>query len=80
MPGSVLLLTASSIFTRNIVRPFRPDISERNMLIVARGAMIAFAGIAVWLTLGATRSLVEVGLSAYAAIGMLCLLYTSRCV
>ncbi len=71
VPGSVLLLTASSIFTRNIVRPFRPDISERNMLIVARGAMIAFAGIAVWLTLGATRSLVEVGLSAYAAIGML---------
>jgi solute:Na+ symporter, SSS family len=71
VPGSVLLLTASSIFTRNIIRPLRPDIGERAMLIVARASMIVFAGIAVWLTLGANRSLVTVGLSAYAAIGML---------
>ena len=71
VPGSVLLLTASAIFTRNIVRPLRPGISERAMMLTSRLAMIAFAGIAVWLTLGATRSLVEIGLSAYAAIGML---------
>ena len=71
VPGSVLLLTASAIFTRNIVRPMRPQISERAMLLVARGSMVAIAAIAVWLTLGATRSLVEIGLSAYAAVGML---------
>lgn len=71
VPGSVLLLTASSIFTRNIVRPLRPGISEHGMLVVARASMVVFAGCAVWLTLGATESLVEVGLSAYAAIGML---------
>lgn len=71
VPGSVLLLTASSIFTRNVVRPFYAAISERSMLLVARLSMVAFAGIAVWLTLGATKSLVEIGLSAYAAIGML---------
>ena len=71
VPGSVLLLTASAIFTRNIVRPLRPGISERAMMLTSRLAMIVFAGIAVWLTLGATRSLVEIGLSAYAAIGML---------
>lgn len=71
VPGSVLLLTASSIFTRNLVRPLSPEMSERQTLLVARLAMIAFAAIAVWLTLGATRSLVEIGLSAYSAVGML---------
>lgn len=71
VPGSVLLLTAGSIFSRNVVLPLRPDMSERATLIVSRLSMIAFAAIAVWLTLGGSRSLVEIGLSAYAAIGML---------
>jgi SSS family solute:Na+ symporter len=33
--------------------------------------MIGFALAAVWLATGASKSLVEIGLSAYAAIGML---------
>ncbi|WP_448502848.1 sodium:solute symporter family protein [Sphingomonas sp.] len=71
VPGSVLLLTAGSIFSRNIVLPLRPGLSDRTSLLVSRGAMLAFAGVAVWLTVGGSRSLVEIGLSAYAAIGML---------
>lgn len=71
VPGSVLLLTAGSIFSRNVVLPLRQDMSEHVSLLVSRGAMIVFAGIAVWLTLGGSKSLVEIGLSAYAAIGML---------
>ncbi|SMF61901.1 sodium:solute symporter family protein [Allosphingosinicella indica] len=71
VPGSVLLLTAGSIFSRNVVLPFRPGLSERATLLISRASMIVFAGIAVWLTLGGSRSLVEIGLSAYAAIGML---------
>lgn len=71
VPGSVLLLTAGSIFSRNVVLPLRPDMSDRTSLLVSRFSMIAFAGIAVWMTIGATASLVEIGLSAYAAIGML---------
>lgn len=71
VPGSVLLLTAGSIFSRNVVLPMRPSLSERSTLIISRTAMVAFAGIAVWLTLGGSKSLVEIGLSAYEAIGML---------
>ncbi|PEQ13580.1 sodium:solute symporter [Novosphingobium sp. PC22D] len=71
VPGSVLLLTAGSLFSRNVLTPMIPNLSERAALLASRLSLIVFAGIAVWLTLGANRSLVEVGLSAYAAIGML---------
>lgn len=71
VPGSILLLVASSIFGRNVVQTLRGDLSDRHVLWVSRAAMIAFAGIAVWLSATRNRSLVEIGLSAYAAIGML---------
>lgn len=71
VPGSVLLLTAGSIFSRNVLRPLKPDLSDRAMLRASQLSMVVFAGAAVWLTVGATASLVEIGLSAYAAIGML---------
>lgn len=71
VPGSVLLLTAGSIFSRNILLPIAPRLSDRAALLASRLSMIVFAAIAVWLTLGGSRSLVEIGLSAYAAIGML---------
>lgn len=71
VPGSVLLLTAGSIFSRNVVLPLRPDLSDRVQLLVTRLAMIVFAGMAVALTLAGSRSLVEIGLTAYAAIAML---------
>lgn len=71
VPGSVLLLTAGSIFSRNVVAPLRPSLSERALLRLSRLAMVAFAGAAVYLAVGGSKSLVEIGLSAYAAIGML---------
>ena len=71
VPGSVLLLTAGSIFSRNILLPIAPRLSDCAALLASRLSMIVFAAIAVWLTLGGSRSLVEIGLSAYAAIGML---------
>jgi len=71
VPGSILLLVASSIFGRNVVQPLRGGLSDRQVLWVSRGAMVVFAGIAVWLSSTRHRSLVEIGLSAYAAIGML---------
>ncbi|MEY2883150.1 MAG: hypothetical protein RL490_874, partial [Pseudomonadota bacterium] len=71
VPGSVLLLTAGTIFARNVVQPLRPGLDDRALLRLSRLAMIGFAAIAVWLATGASRSLVDIGLSAYAAIGML---------
>jgi len=70
-PGSVLLLTASSIFTRNVVRPFRPALGELAGLRLSQVALVAFACIAVWLSLSQKGSLVSILLSAYSAIGML---------
>jgi SSS family solute:Na+ symporter len=71
VPGSVLLMTAGTIFARNIVRPVLRDRGPRAMLLISRLSMIGFAAIAVYLTLGADESIVKVGLSAYASIGML---------
>ncbi len=70
VPGSILLLAAASIFGRNVVLPLQP-VSAIRHAVGSHAAMIAFAAIAVWLTLTSNRSLVEIGLSAYAAIGML---------
>jgi len=70
-PGSLLLVAAGSIFTRNLVRPFRPGLSERASLALSRGSLVAFAAIAVWLAIGQKGSLVKILLDAYSAIGML---------
>ena len=71
VPGSVLLLTCGSIFARNVIAPLAPGLSARDELVVSRLSMVVFAGLALWLTVGSTRSLVEIGMSSYAAIGML---------
>lgn len=71
VPGSLLLLTAASIFGRNVALPLRPGLSDAAQVWISRGAMVVFAAVAVWLTLTSNESLVAIGLSAYAAIGML---------
>lgn len=70
-PGALLLLTAGSIFTRNVVGPFRRDLSERAALRLSRGSLIVFAAFAVWLSISQKGSLVKILLDAYSAIGML---------
>jgi SSS family solute:Na+ symporter len=71
VPGSVLLLTIGSIFSRNVVKLVIPTLSGPSELFVSRGSMLLFAAIAVWMTLSRNTSLFEIGLTAYAAIGML---------
>jgi solute:Na+ symporter, SSS family len=71
VPGSILLLGAATIFGRNVVLPLNRGASDGAVLWWSRGAMIVFAAAAVWLTLTSNKSLVDIGLSAYAAIGML---------
>lgn len=71
VPGSLLLLTAASIFGRNVVLPLRPQLGDRAQVWIARMALVAFAALAVGLTLTSSESLVAIGLSAYGAIGML---------
>jgi SSS family solute:Na+ symporter len=71
VPGSVLLLTLGSIFSRNVVKLVIPTLSEKRGLLASRGSMLLFAAVAVWMTLSSNTSLFEIGLTAYAAIGML---------
>jgi SSS family solute:Na+ symporter len=71
VPGSVLLLTSGTIFVRNIVQPVVPAISKETLLRLSQISMVGFAAIAVYLTAGGSKSLVRIGLSAYASIGML---------
>lgn len=70
-PGSVLLLTSGSLFSRNIVAPIKAGLSDKASLWISRAAMVAFAALAVWLTLAQSGSLVTILLDAYSAIGML---------
>lgn len=70
-PGSVLLLTAGSIFSRNIVAPFKPKLGEKQSLLISRIGVVVFAAFAVAITLTQKGSLVSILLSAYSAIGML---------
>lgn len=70
-PGSVLLLTASSVFSRNVLLPLRPQTSDRGGLLASRIALVVFAAAAVWLALSQKGSLVAILLAAYSAIGML---------
>jgi SSS family solute:Na+ symporter len=70
-PGSLLLIAAGSVFTRNVVRPFKADLSERASLALSRGSLVCFAAVAVLLSITQKGSLVKILLDAYAAIGML---------
>jgi SSS family solute:Na+ symporter len=71
VPGSVLLMTAGTVFVRNIAAPLIGEQSPRTTLLLSRLSMVAFSAIAGYLTLGANDSIVRIGLSAHAAIGML---------
>ncbi len=71
VPGSVLLMTSGTIFARNVITPLTGDLGSDRTLTLSRLSMLGFAAVAVYLTLGAGQSIVKIGLSAYAAIGML---------
>ncbi|EKU80822.1 SSS family solute:Na+ symporter [Massilia sp. UYP32] len=70
-PGSVLLLTAASIFTRNVVTPLAPHLGERKALLLSRISVVGFALVAVAVSLLQKGSLMSILLNAYSAIGML---------
>ena len=70
-PGALLLLTAGSIFSRNVVAPILPGLKDATFLVISRGALTVFAAIAVWLSISQKGSLVKILLDAYSAIGML---------
>ena len=69
VPGSLLLLSAGTIFTRNIAQPICGALSEAASLRLSRAALVCFAALAAFLSISDGSSLVRILLNAYAAIG-----------
>ncbi|WP_285489904.1 sodium:solute symporter family protein [Amycolatopsis taiwanensis] len=71
VPTGVLLLTCSSLFTRNVYPLLRKTPGDREQLRVSRIAMIVLAAIAVAITASQNNALVNVMVNVYNAIGQL---------
>lgn len=70
-PGSVLILTSGSLFARNVVGAVKSDLTDRATLLISRLSMTGFAAVAVLLTVSQNKSMVDILIYAYSAIGML---------
>ncbi|HTK32209.1 MAG TPA: sodium:solute symporter [Candidatus Saccharimonadaceae bacterium] len=65
VPGSMILLTASTILAKNVVRPLAPATSERAVGRLARGLVPAVALVAVFFTLRGGEAIVPLLLLGY---------------
>ncbi|QGN07644.1 sodium:solute symporter family protein [Halorhabdus sp. CBA1104] len=69
-----MLLSGSSYLTRDLYRPFvDPDASDRREDFVARLAVVAFALIALVMSLGTDLTLIEIGATAFKGYAQLTL-------
>ena len=69
-----MLLSGSSYLTRDLYRPFvDPDVSDRREDFVARLAVVAFALIALVMSLGTDLTLIEIGATAFKGYAQLTL-------
>lgn len=67
VPSTVMLLTLGTTIARNIYRP-SADLSDRHRLLVGRLATVVGVGIAAYLTLGSSSTIVSLLLVAYSGI------------
>jgi len=65
VPGSMILLTASTILAKNVVRPLAPATSERAVGRLARGLVPVVALVAVFFTLRGGEAIVPLLLLGY---------------
>ncbi|MGH7654133.1 MAG: sodium:solute symporter family protein, partial [Gemmatimonadaceae bacterium] len=66
VPGSMLLVSATTILAQNIYRPIAaPDADDRRVALVARSAVPAVTVLAVWLTLHGGSAIVPLLLMGY---------------
>ncbi|MFW5955940.1 MAG: sodium:solute symporter family protein [Halorhabdus sp.] len=69
-----MLLSGSSYLTRDIYRPFvNPSASDRREDLVARAAVVAFAVIALVMSLGTDLTLIQIGATAFKGYAQLTL-------
>ncbi len=71
VPGSIIMLSAATLFANDIVRPLRPDLSERAVTMIARGLVPAIALLAVYFALQNNQTIVNLLLMGYAFVTQL---------
>ena len=70
VPASIHILTASTLFTKNVYRPyFAPDMSEARTALLARFLVFAVAALALYLALHSSATLVGLLMLAYSGVG-----------
>ena len=72
IPGSSLLLTAGTLFAKNVYRDLlRPRATDNEVLLASRLGVVATTVIAVYLAIHSNQTLVSILLVAYSAISQL---------
>src|SRR5215467_13932240 len=69
VPASVMLLTAATLFTKNLFRPvFAPQITDNQVARLARTVVVALSLISLYFALHSSATLVSLLLLAYAGV------------
>ncbi|WP_420210232.1 sodium:solute symporter family protein [Burkholderia aenigmatica] len=71
VPGSMILMTASTLLANNVYRPLRPHVSSAHVALVAKWLAPAIMAVAVLFTLNGGQTIVALLLMAYALVTQL---------
>ena len=71
VPGSIIMLSAATLFANDIVRPLRPGLSEGAIALTARGLVPAIALVAVYFALQNSLTIVNLLLMGYSFVTQL---------
>lgn len=71
VPGSMILMTASTLLANNVYRPLRPHVSSAHVALVAKWLAPVIMAVAVLFTLNGGQTIVALLLMAYALVTQL---------
>ncbi len=71
VPGSIMLISASMLISRNLYLPLRPGSSDAHLSWVSRLATLGVTAVALWFTLGGSRSIVSLLLLGFSLVTQL---------
>jgi SSS family solute:Na+ symporter len=71
VPGSMMLIAASTLFAKNVYRAIAPSTSERNTALIAKCSTPFIAAIAVYLTINGGNSIVALLIMGYSIVTQL---------
>ncbi len=71
VPGSLILVSASTLLANDVLRPLKPDLAEDTVTMTARGLVPVIALIAVYFTLQGGQTIVALLLMGYAFVTQL---------